>query len=143
MKKKYIAKVNTDKYHLKNVHRFVIHYGEIIQLDERGKYSVNGNTFYYDHNMNFHRDGGPAIIYSHGATIWYQHGVCHRDDGGPADSYKNFSHYWYKNGLLHREDGPAIIDNFMDKNYWYFNNEKINCSSQEEFKKLLKLKSFW
>lgn len=62
--------------------------------------------------------------------------------------------YWCAtiNGLkvLHKEDGPAVI---FDKEYiewygenkkyqWWYMGEQIECSSQEEFERLLKLKAF-
>ena len=43
---------------------------------------------------------------------------------------------------LHREDGPAVENNDGTK-HWYLNGRWINCSSQEEFKRLIKLKVFW
>jgi hypothetical protein len=50
--------------------------------------------------------------------------------------------YWYQNGKRHREDGPAIEYAHGSK-YWYINGKQINCTTQEEFEKLLKLKAFW
>lgn len=51
----------------------------------------------------------------------------------------------------HRIDGPAITmiefslpNKEMKINYeWWYFGEKIPCSSQEEFEKLLKMKAFW
>jgi hypothetical protein len=67
------------------------------------------------------------------------------------DSYGNKR--YYKDGKLHREDGPAIewvngdkylfSNTFTAHNDWYFNGLKINCSSQEEFEKIIKLKVYW
>ena len=50
--------------------------------------------------------------------------------------------YYDEIGLLHREDGPAIEDSNGDK-FWYINGENINCETQEEFERLLKIKAFW
>ena len=49
---------------------------------------------------------------------------------------------YYVGGLLHRENGPAIVwfDGVED---WYLHGTKIDCSSQEEFERMCKLKSFW
>jgi hypothetical protein len=44
--------------------------------------------------------------------------------------------------FLHREDGPAIERKTGEKEWWY-HGERINCSSQEEFEKWLRLKAFW
>lgn len=54
--------------------------------------------------------------------------------------------FWFKNGLLHNENGPAAIISFEPENYierWYINGKLIPCSSQLEFEKLIRLKSFW
>jgi hypothetical protein len=50
---------------------------------------------------------------------------------------------WYdKSGYLHREDGPAM--EYLDgSKFWYYHGEFLNCSSQEEFERLLKVKAFW
>jgi len=50
--------------------------------------------------------------------------------------------YHYKGSKIHRTDGPAVEcdDGFK---LWFYNGARINCSSQEEFEKLLKLKAFW
>jgi len=57
------------------------------------------------------------------------------------------------NGRLNNPEGPAqqdIISITHDKvtsnvimYLWFFHGEKINCSSQEEFEKMIKLKAFW
>lgn len=65
-----------------------------------------------------HREDGPAIIWVDGITQWYQH------------------------GQLHRLDGPAVNE-FNNKNLWYYKNKWIDCSSQDEFERLVKLKIFW
>jgi hypothetical protein len=45
-----------------------------------------------------------------------------------------------KNHYLHRIDGPTI--EWDGKKIWYYHGTKIECSSQEEFEKILKLKAF-
>jgi len=87
-------------------------------------YSLNNNSWYksYINNNNWHRLNGPARIWSDG------------------------SEWWYKNNLMHRLDGPALIEkntkNVEFKN-WYYEGNKISCSSQEEFERLIKLKILW
>ncbi len=50
---------------------------------------------------------------------------------------------WYDvNKKLHRLDGPAVEYNNGTK-FWYYHGKYIECSSQEEFEKFLKLKAFW
>ena len=50
----------------------------------------------------------------------------------------------YKNnkGQFHREDGPAI-ELYNGEKYWWINGEEIDCKTQEEFERLLKMKAFW
>ena len=50
--------------------------------------------------------------------------------------------YWYKESKFHRLDGPAIEDSSGYKGYYYL-GKYIECSSDEEYFKLLKLKAFW
>ncbi len=42
----------------------------------------------------------------------------------------------------HRLDGPAWISAYGDKEWWY-HDQRIECSTQEEFEKLIKLRHFW
>jgi hypothetical protein len=44
--------------------------------------------------------------------------------------------------FLHREDGPAR-ESANGNCQWWYEGEQIQCSSQEEFEKMLKLKAFW
>ena len=79
----------------------------------------NVYIFYYKKGTNiYHRTNGPAVIYSNGLKFWYQNGLSHRLDG-PADEYA---------------DG---------RKFWWYKGKYINCSSQKEFEKLIKLKAFW
>ena len=76
-----------------------------------------------------------------GNKYWYHHDKLHCE-GGPAVEYVNGDRHWYLNGKHHREDGPAV--EWADgAKFWYLNGKEINCSSQEEFERLLKLKVFW
>lgn len=53
------------------------------------------------------------------------------------DSYRYYN--WYD---LHRENGPAV-EYFDGRKEWWYNNEKINCQTQEEFERLMKMRAFW
>ena len=83
---------------------------------------IKSNSITICKNGVFHRDDGPAVIYSSGSKAWYKYGKLHRDDG-PAiidiDSYRA----WYKNGKRHRDDGPAVIRNDGYK-AWYKNGKR-------------------
>jgi hypothetical protein len=46
----------------------------------------------------------------------------------------------YHEGLLHRKDGPAV--EWAGQEWWWWHGEKIVCSSQEEFERMIKLKAF-
>ena len=83
------------------------------------------------------------IVDEDGTTRYYNdEGQLHKEDG-PAIEFLNGAKYWYINGQYHREDGPACECANGDK-YWYINNVKINCKSQEEFLRLIKIgKAFW
>jgi len=76
-----------------------------------------------------------------GSKYWILNGKLHRQDG-PAieriDGYKA----WFLHGKRHRLDGPA--QEFPDKaQRWYYHGKYINCSSQKEFERLIKLKALW
>jgi hypothetical protein len=83
---------------------------------------------------NFHK-----TLY--GAKIWTDSdGKIHREDG-PAVEESNGSKEWYIHGVRHRLDGPAI-EWSTGYRCWYVYGEKLNCKDNEEFFRLLKLKSF-
>ena len=74
-------------------------------------------------------------------TIYCKNGKLHRLDG-PAVKYFNGDKYWYKEGNRHRLDGPAIECSNGTK-IWYYEDKYIECSSQEEFERIINLKLFW
>ena len=54
--------------------------------------------------------------------------------------------YFNSNKVLHRLEGPAL--EYFDGELiylkaWYYEGEQIECNSQEEFERLIKLKLFW
>lgn len=63
-------------------------------------------------------------------------------------SYDGTSFHYYAKvplgtGIVyHRADGPALTDLEGNKSWW-FEDKRIDCHSQEEFQKLIKLKVFW
>jgi len=73
-----------------------------------------------------------------GDKRWTLNGLLHREDG-PALEYTNGSTLWYHHGALHRLDGPAEewVNGYK---YWWYQGERISCSSQEEFERIIKLK---
>jgi len=76
-----------------------------------------------------------------GNKCWYLNNDLHREDG-PAVEWANGDKSWYFHSKLHRLDGPAIEYANGSKSWWY-HGERINCSSQEEFERLIRLKVLW
>jgi len=72
---------------------------------------------------------------------WLYNDQYHREDG-PALEYNNGDKCWYLYGKLHRLDGPAIDWAYIAKE-WHYHGEWIDCDSQEEFERLIKLKALW
>lgn len=89
----------------------------------------------------FHREDGPAIIKVNGDLYWYMYGMAHRENA-PAIESIDGSRYWYKYGQLHRKDGPAVIE-ASGREIWFYCGSQVNCRTQVEFNKLIKLYSMW
>ncbi|MEO7172795.1 hypothetical protein [Flavobacterium sp.] len=100
---------------------------------------VDGDKYWMINGL-FHRLDGPALIYVNGRKDWFFKGERHRIGGPAIEDICGYNAY-YVNGKTHREDGPAFIFNGIPE--WWLYGEKVSCSSQEEFIKLLKLKAFW
>ena len=50
---------------------------------------------------------------------------------------------WYDvNKKFHRLDGPAVEYNDGTK-FWFYHGIRVDCNSQNEFERFLKLKAFW
>ena len=82
------------------------------------------------------------VVDSSNNVRWYNEaGQLHRVDG-PAVEYAAGHKSWWLNGKFHREDGPAYEYANGDRS-WYLQGKWIDCSSQEEFERILKLKAFW
>jgi hypothetical protein len=62
----------------------------------------------------------------------------------PGNSIISVPHisYYDADGWYHRISGPAIkcVDG---QKWWYLHGKKVECNSQEEFARLLKMKVFW
>ena len=83
------------------------------------------------------------IVNKHGNISYYKKGtdILHRTKG-PAIILYNELKIWYQNNLYHKLDGPAWEDSDVRKD-WYYKGKYVECSSQKEFEKLIKLKAFW
>jgi len=80
-------------------------------------------------------------INSIGTKYWYLNDRLHREDG-PAVEYVDGDKWWYFHGKPHRLDGPTVEYTNGYKSWWYY-GEQVDCSSQEEFERLIKLKALW
>jgi hypothetical protein len=96
-----------------------------------------GDECWYDDNLDFHREDGPAIIWKNGNKTWIRHGRLHRKNG-PAAEYVNGDSCWYVNDRLHRLDGPAMDSKYRKE--WYIDGEQIYCKDNEEFLRIIKMK---
>lgn len=74
--------------------------------------------------------------------VWYQDDQIHRDDDLPAIEFDDGEKRWYQYGKLHRQKGPAIIV-ANGRSYWFLDGIEVDCKTQEEFEKLMRLKAFW
>jgi hypothetical protein len=73
--------------------------------------------------------------------VWYdENDKYHREDGPAYES--SDVNVWYIHGKRHRVDGPAVEWINGDK-CWCYRGDEINCNSQQEFERLIKLKAFW
>ncbi len=80
-------------------------------------------------------------IDGYGHKRWYLNGGLHREDG-PAMEWVNGDKEWWLNVYKHRVDGPAVEYVDGDK-YWWYHGKKVDCQTNKEFLKLIKLKAFW
>jgi|SRR5579859_2522401 len=92
-------------------------------------------------NKNNQSVSSSVLESTSGHKAWYLDGKLHREDG-PAIEYASGTRFWFLYGQLHRLDGPAA-EHANGTKAWYYHGEQIDCSSQEQFERLLKLKALW
>ena len=116
------------------------------RLDGPAVEGSNGDRLWFK-DGEFHREDGPAIIYANGDKHWYIDGKLHRE-GGAASEYTDGARYYYMHYELHRIDGPAIIEvdePGIDRSafqQWWVNGVQIDCQTNEEFLRIVKLLAF-
>lgn len=103
--------------------------GNIEKIDTLNGFSLtfNDRTYYYDKDLNRHRDDGPAIE-DEDIQVYYKHGVIHRE-GAPASINRSYDvplEEWYIDGRLHREDGPAVSGGHYEKPEYYLKGKKLS-----------------
>lgn len=114
---------------------------------EKDKFSVekihsNGIHHWHDMDGDYHRIDGPAIYNNNDHEEWRIHNLIHRV-GGPAKIFRGRVEY-YQLGMLHRLDGPAVIFNPIEQQWlWWYKGIIVDCHSQSEFDRILKLKFLW
>jgi len=72
---------------------------------------------------------------------WILNNQYHREDG-PAIEFTDGTKCWYFHGQRHRLNGPAIECSDGEE-FWYYHGKYIDCYSQKEFERLIKLKVLW
>jgi len=97
----------------------------------------------YIYNIR-HRLNGPAYICWNGLKEYWVNGLKHREDG-PAEEYYDGGKMYYINGNLHREDGPAAEWTEGDKlnQIWVLHGQILECDTQQEFERMMKLRTLW
>jgi hypothetical protein len=125
-------------------------FGVCYLVDEYNHFTDNHyhgyqDDYWFDDQGEYHRDNEPAIIlrrYNNGRIEeikkWYQHGEYHRV-GGPAINWFDEDSAYYQNGILHRLDGPAL--DYVKFKEWWINGECIQCKDNEEFLRIVKMRS--
>ena len=76
-----------------------------------------------------------------GNKFWWENNKRNRLNG-PAMEWSDGEKQWIQNDYWHREDGPAI-KYFDGGEEWFYEGKRINCFSQEEFERLIKLRLLW
>ena len=88
-----------------------------VEVDE------DGNTFWYNQQGKFHREGKPAIEYADGDKVWWVNGKQHREGGLPAVERADGTKVWFVNGQCHREGGLPAIERANGNKEWWVNGQ--------------------
>ena len=64
---------------------------------------------------------------------------------GWVGSSNNDDQIHYIDSKISRLDGPALKTQRgeMKMEYWFVDGERINCQTQAQFEKIMKMKAFW
>jgi len=80
----------------------------IIQEENTVVFCSEHDQVWRNSNGEYHRLGGPSVVFSSGSQYWYYKGRCHRT-GGPSVIYSDGTQYWYHKGRCYRTGGPSVI----------------------------------
>jgi hypothetical protein len=84
-----------------------------------------GNKFWYNANVELHRDNDlPAIEYIGGNKVWWINGQIHRDNDLPAFEDVNGDKYWFVNGKCHRDNDLPAGENANGDKHWFANGKQ-------------------
>ena len=63
---------------------------------------------------------------------------------GAPRTYDPMIEYWHRDELerCHCETGPAFKW-CREEPQWFIHGERINCKTQAEFERIMKMKAFW
>lgn len=64
---------------------------------------------YYDDKEQYHREDGPAVIWSDSEEMWCLHGKIHRTNG-PAFIEPGCIEYWINDCQIFNSDDISLID---------------------------------
>jgi hypothetical protein len=82
------------------------------------------DVIFFENDLGeLHRVDGPAFI-SRKLRAWYREGLWHREDG-PALIFSDGSCVYYRHGLRHRVDGPAV-DMASGHQEWWIDGELVS-----------------
>ena len=76
-----------------------------------------------------------------GTKRWFLSNQRHREDG-PAVEFTDGSKAWFLHGRRNRIDGPAV-EYYDGYKKWFYHGKLIDCDSQEEFERVIKLQVLW
>ena len=62
----------------------------------------NGTKVWKNYKREYHREDGPAVIYTYGLQVWYKNDKLHRLNG-PAFEWDNGTKRWFRNGRIYVE----------------------------------------
>lgn len=86
---------------------------------------------------------GYMIIYPNGDKCWYGDGRT-GDDFYHSIGKDGFETWWLRSNvnLQHNLEGPAILNPNNDLKKWFYYGKEVNCSSQKDFERYLRLLAF-
>ena len=69
----------------------------------------DGTIYYKNKKGQYHREDGPAVLYSNGTKVWSINGLIHREDGPAIEYPGGYSEYRLSNIRYTKEDWEEEI----------------------------------